>query len=208
MLKEIYGKKIGMTQTFDAEGNLCPVTLLEVEPVYLLKKLDYPGKNKVQVACFKLNDKRSARLKKPLAGYFKKMGVPACKLIREVSAQEGVDLKATPQVGADIFKEGDIVDVRSRTKGKGFQGGVRRHGWHGQPRTHGSMTHRRIGSAGASSFPSRIIKGLHMPGHMGNSFRTTKNLKVQKVDKDKNLIFVSGAVPGPKGAVVCVKKVD
>ena len=207
MLKEIYGKKIGMTQIFDAEGSLCPVTLVEIEPVYLLKKMDYSGKNKVQVACFKLSDKKSEKLKKPLAGYFKKMGVPAYQLIREVDAEDGIDLKAGREAGVDIFKEGDVVDVRSRNKGKGFMGGVKRHGWYGQPRTHGSMSHRRIGSAGANTFPGRILRGLRMPGHMGNAFRTAKNLKVAKVDKAKNLIFISGAVPGPKGAVVCVKKV-
>ena len=101
-----------------------------------------------------------------------------------------------------------MVDVRAKTKGKGFAGGMRRHGWSGQPRSHGSTTHRRIGSAGASAYPSRIIKGLNMPGHMGNSFRTTKNLRVVKVDKEKDLLFVSGSIAGARGALVCIKKVS
>ncbi|MBU2265874.1 MAG: 50S ribosomal protein L3 [Candidatus Omnitrophica bacterium] len=217
MIREIYGKKLGMTQSFDAEGNLCPVTLLEVKTVYLLRKMNYPTKNKVQVACFKLSDKKSLKIKKPLSGYFKKLGIPAYKLLREVTVEPGADLgflssedktQGVRQLGVDIFKEGDTVDVRSKTKGKGFAGGMKRYGWRGGPRTHGSTSHRRIGSAGSSAYPSRIIKGLHMPGHMGNKFRTTKNLTVKKVDKDRNLIFISGCVPGPKGTVVCLKKVN
>ena len=206
MIKEIYGKKIGMTQNFDAEGNLSAVTLLEVEPVCLLEKVDYPTKSRVRIGCFKLSEPRASKLKKPLAGYFKKIGVKAYKLLKEV-APEQVELELKSEIGVDLFKEGDIVDVQAKTKGKGFSGGMKRHHWSGQPRTHGSTTHRRVGSVGASAYPSRIIKGLHMPGHMGNGFRTTKNLKVVKVDKDKNILFISGCLPGARGAVVRLRKV-
>ncbi|MCF7908792.1 MAG: 50S ribosomal protein L3 [Candidatus Omnitrophica bacterium] len=260
MIKEIYGKKIGMTQTFDTEGNLSAVTLLEVEPVCLLDEINYPTKNRVRIGCFKLNGKKASKVKKPVAGYFNKVGAEAYKLIREVAPQVGADFsflseksenkqlnqesvvsvepteakseelpkesvestessepqvqevsqeapKDKRQLGVDLFKEGDIVDVQAKTKGKGFSGGMKRWGWRGQPRTHGSTTHRRVGSVGASAYPSRIIKGIHMPGHLGNKFRTTKNLKVLKVDKDKNIIFVSGCVPGARGAVVRVRKI-
>jgi len=238
MIKEIYAKKIGMTQNFDAEGNLSAVTLLEVEPVCLLQEVDYPTKKRVRIGCFKLTEKKAAKLKKPLAGYFKKLGVGAYKLVREVApgpaievavpdsagekaeasqdqAKETAEVKKkteakpepNPEIGVDLFKEGDVVDVQAKTKGKGFAGGMRRHHWSGQPRTHGSTTHRRVGSVGASAYPSRVIKGLHMPGHMGNNLRTTKNLKVVKVDKDKNVLFVSGCVPGARGAVVRLRKV-
>jgi len=226
MIKEIYGKKIGMTQDFDVEGNLLAVTLLEVEPVCLLDKISYSTKSRVRIGCFKLNGKKISKVKKPLAGYFKKVGAEAYKLIREVAPQAGADFSFLSekservdepsqettenkrQIGIDdIFKEGDVIDVQAKTKGKGFTGGMKRHGWRGGPRTHGSTSHRRIGSAGSSAYPSRIMKGKRMPGHMGNKFRTTKNLKVLKVDKDKNILFISGCVPGARGAVVRLRKI-
>ncbi len=237
MIKEIYGKKIGMTQVFDEEGNLVPTTLIEVDPVYALEKVDYPAKSKLKIGCFKIQEKKVSRVKKPIKGYFDKLGISPYKLIREVDLEEGANLsfEAAPQtppeqqgeeasgqdtpkaekksaadprqIGVDIFSEGNIVDVRTLTKGKGFAGGMKRHHWSGQPKTHGSMTHRRIGSAGTSAYPSRIIKGLRMPGHMGNKFRTAKNLKVLKVDCEKNLLFIKGNVAGSRGAVVQIKKV-
>ncbi|MBP7088630.1 MAG: 50S ribosomal protein L3 [Candidatus Omnitrophica bacterium] len=254
MLREIYGKKIGMSQLFDAKGNFLPVTLLEVEPVCVLEKMNYPQKTKIKIGCFKVEGKKVNKLSKPLQGYFGKIGLGAYALVREVEAEKNanfsLDSKLTPEknqknkaenkdktpsgedvkkedsqkassdkvsqeqqanssssrmIGVDIFKEGELVDVRARTKGRGFAGGVKRHGWYGQPKSHGSMTHRRIGSAGA--YPAEIVKGLGMPGHMGNAFRTSKKLEVLKVDKDKNLLFIKGCVPGPIKSVVCIKKV-
>lgn len=205
MLREIFGKKIGMTQIFDDQGNLVSVTLVEVEPVCILEKLERPTKTKVKIGCFKLNDKKAARLKKPIIGYFGKLGISPYKIIKEVDAQEEVEAKK--EVGIEIFNEGDKIDIRGKTKGKGFAGGMRRHGWSGQPSSHGSTTHRRIGSVGASAYPSKIIKGLRMPGHMGNVNRTVKNSKILKIDKDKNVIFVKGAVPGSRGTILTIKKV-
>lgn len=236
MIKEIFGKKIGMTQIFNEEGNLQGVTLVEVDPVGILEEINYPKKKVVKIGCFKLSPAKAKKVKKPVLGYFNKLGVPPYKYIREVIADDkpfpGEDKAAAPvkdsvpegeavpekdindkkvnkdkedknkEVGVDIFKEGEIINVRARSKGKGFCGGMRRHGWSGQPKSHGSMTHRRIGSAGSSSFPSRIIKGLHMPGHMGNAYRTVKNLKIGKIDKDKNLVFINGSIPGSRGTVV------
>lgn len=229
MIKEIYAKKLGMTQNFDPEGNLLAVTLLEVEPVCLLQEVDYPTKKRIKIGCFKLSKQKAAKLKKPQAGYFKKLAVGAYKLVREVEPGETIETaapdsdssdekaqdkekpevksNAKPEIGVELFKEGDVVDVQAKTKGKGFAGGMKRHNWSGQPRAHGSTMHRRVGSVGASAYPSRIMKGKGMPGQMGNNFRTTKNLKVVKIDKDKNIVFVSGCVPGARGAIVRLRKV-
>ena len=111
------------------------------------------------------------------------------------------------KIGIEIFNEGDVVDVRAKTKGRGFAGGMKRHGWSGQPGSHGSTSHRRIGSAGACAYPGEIVKGHRMPGHMGNSFRTIKNLEILKVDKDHSLLFIKGAIPGARGNVVKLKRV-
>lgn len=230
MIKEIFGKKLGMTQIFSGEGDLVAVTLLEIEPVCLFEQIEYPSKKVVKIGFNKLEGRKISKLKKPVLGYFNKAGFGAYRFIREVIARDEVKEESKPEqeteteenkekapkekkpknnkkeLGVEIFKEGDIVNVRARTKGKGFAGGMKRHGWSGQPKSHGSMTHRRIGSAGASAYPSRIIKGLHMPGHMGNVNRTIKNLEVLKVDKEKSLLFVKGAVPGSRGTIVKVIK--
>ncbi len=228
MIREIYGKKVGMTQVFDEEGNLLPTTLIEVEPVYVLERIEYPTQTKVKIGCFKIPEKKIGKVKRPVKGYFDKLEISPYKLIREVDIEEGADFSGKQpqkdvaegesqeaakeptdprQIGVEIFEVGEKVDVRAKTKGKGFTGGMKRHGWSGQPGSHGHTTHRRLGSAGASAYPSRIIKGLGMPGHMGDSPRTTKNLKVLKVDKDKDLIFLQGNVPGARGAIVSLRKV-
>lgn len=206
MIREIYGKKIGMTQLFDEVGNLLATTLIEVEPVYLLEKVEYPTKTKARIGCFKIEEKKIHKIKQPIKGYFDKLGVSPYKLIREVGVEKGASIDSG-QIGVEIFKVGEMVDVRAKTKGRGFAGGMKRHGWSGQPASHGHTMHRRLGSAGASAYPSKIVKGLGMPGHMGNSFRTTKNLKVLKVDKDKDLIFLQGNIPGARGTIVSLRKV-
>ena len=235
MIKEIYGKKIGMTQLFDDEGNLLPTTLVEVEPVCVLEILKYPTQKKAKIGCFKIEEKKIGKVKQPIKGYFDKLGVSAYKLIREVNIEEGADFskEQSPkedikdvstksvskdnkakdpvnfrQIGVEIFKIGERVDAQAKSKGKGFTGGMKRHGWSGQPSSHGHTMHRRLGSAGASAYPSKIIKGLGMPGHMGNSFCTAKNLMVLKVDKDKSLVFLRGNVPGARGAIVRLRKIN
>jgi large subunit ribosomal protein L3 len=206
MLREIFGKKIGMTQIFDNEGNLWGVTLIEVEPVCVLEKIAYPTKtNLAKIGCFKWEEKKIDRLAKPLKGYFDKIGVYPYKVIREVVTEKEPEVKK--EIGVEIFNEGDIVDVRAKTKGRGFAGGIKRHGWHGGPKTHGSMTHRRIGSNGSNTDPGRVVKGHRMPGHMGCAFRTIKSLKILRIDKEKQLLFIRGAVPGSKGSIVEVKKI-
>lgn len=205
MIRETYGKKIGMTQIFNQEGDALAVTLLEVEPVCVLAKMSYPGKPRVKIGVFKLDEKKSAKLKKPILGCYKKLRTASYKMIREVEAREE-EIKDCPTVGIEIFKEGEFVSVRAKSKGRGFSGGMKRHGWAGQPKSHGSTSHRRIGSAGASAYPSRIIKGIHMPGHMGDKFRTISNLKVFKIDPEKNLLFLEGSIPGARGAIVRIRK--
>ncbi|MBU1122885.1 MAG: 50S ribosomal protein L3 [Candidatus Omnitrophica bacterium] len=238
MIKEIFGKKIGMTQIFNADGDLVGVTLLEVEPVCVLEKIEYASKKVVKIGVTKLEGRKINKLKKPVLGYFNKLGFGAYRFIKEVIADPTalskevedkgseektteekitedqqsapVEKKATQrekkEIGLEIFSEGDIVHVRAKTKGKGFAGGMKKYGWAGQPRSHGSTSHRRIGSVGSSAYPSRIIKGLHMPGHMGNVYRIIKNLKVVKVDTDKNLLIVKGGIPGRRGSIVKITR--
>lgn len=208
MIREIYARKIGMTQIFSEEGDLIPTTLLSVEPVYILEKKEYPAKVCARIGCFKMDERKITKLKKPVKGYFEAIGAPVYKLIREVEMEQGSDLPSDSRlVGIEIFSEGQRVDVQAVSKGRGFAGGMKRHGWSGQPMTHGSMMHRRMGSAGANTFPANIFRGKTMAGHMGNCLRTAKNLKVVKIDKEKNILFLKGSLPGPKGVVVRIRKV-
>jgi large subunit ribosomal protein L3 len=204
MIKEIFGKKIGMTQIFNEDGDLVGVTLVEIEPACILEKVEYPTKTKVKIGCFKVEEKKIDKIKKPILGYFNKLGVSPYKLIREVEPS-GEEIESKKEVGIEIFDKGDIVDVRAKTKGRGFAGGMKRHNWRGQPASHGSTTHRRIGSAGTTTYPGRILKGHRMPGHMGNVYRTIRNLEILNVDKEKGLIFIKGSVPGSRGTVVKIK---
>ncbi len=206
MVKEALGKKLGMTQVFDETANLVATTVIKVDPMCVLEKVSYPKGIKAKVGYFKILSSKENKVKKPILGYFKKIGVSPYRVIKEVEIENESDLKLKEEIGVDIFKEGDIVDVRAKSKGKGFQGGMKRHNWHGQPRTHGSTTHRRIGSAGATTFPGRIIKGHRMPGHMGDSYTTIKNLKILKVDAQKGILYIKGAVPGAINSIVIIKK--
>lgn len=241
MIKEIFGKKIGMTHTYDSKGNMQTVTLVELEPVCLLEKMDYPTKSVARIGCFKIKDHRIAKMSKPQAGYFKKVGVAPYKLIQEVAidkdadfsfltpkaqdaaalaegqtevktenketAPENVESANKREIGLEMFKEGDTVDVRAKNKGHGFCGGMKRHNWHGGPGGHGSMFHRRIGSNGANTDPGRVVRGHRMPGHWGDKFCTVKNLKIIKIDNENRLLFISGSIPGARNAVVKVKKI-
>ena len=208
MIKELLGKKIGMTQFFSQNADFVGVTVLEVKPACILEKVVYPKGVKAKVGYFKVDDNKKDRVKKPILGFFNRIGTAPYKIIKEVEIEEGKEIEPRQEVGVSIFKEGDFVDVRAKSKGKGFQGGMKRHNWRGQPGSHGSTTHRRIGSSGSTTFPGRIIKGLKMPGHMGNSYTTVKNLKVIKVDSERNVLYIRGAVPGARGAIVSIKKVN
>lgn len=207
MVEGLIGKKIGMTQTFDDKGNVIPVTVIEAGPctVIQMKTVEKDGYSAVQIGLVEDKEQKS---NKPMAGHLKKAGVNAAKIIREFHFDEGSDVKEGSQFFADIFNEGDKVSVVGISKGKGFAGVVKRWGFHGGRRTHGSMFHRRPGSTGASAYPSHVFKGKKLPGHMGDDRVTVRNLKVIQVEKDKNLLVISGAVPGASGGYVLIKKVD
>lgn len=195
----LLGKKIGMTQVFGEDGKVTAVTALEAGPCVVMAIND---KN-VKVG---YDDIKESKLKKPQIGEFKKLNLPLKRHIRELRIKEKSNYKVGDEIKVDIFKEGDFVDVIGVSIGKGFQGGMKRWHWHGGPMTHGSMSHRRIGSVGASSDPSRIFKGKTMPGHMGAQKVTVQNLKIIKVDLANNLLVVRGAVPGYKGSLLEIRK--
>ena len=201
MIRGIMGKKIGMTQIFDTEGNITPVTVVEAGPCTVLGLKDRPAK-----VVLGYEPVKETRLRKPVLGFFKKLGQTPLKHIKEFESADNKDYKVGDQIKSDLFKPGDFVDVTGTSIGKGFQGGMVRWNWNGGPAAHGSMHHRRVGSIGASSDPSRVYKGTHMPGHMGMDTVTVQSLRVMRVDADQNLILVKGAVPGHKNGVVVINK--
>jgi large subunit ribosomal protein L3 len=195
-----------MTQIFDADGTVHPATVIKAGPCVVIqaKNAQSDGYEAVQLA---LVEERPAKVRKPLAGHFKKAGVPPTRVRREVRIVEGGDaLKVGDQVLASIFASGERVDVIGTGKGKGFQGVVRRHHFAGGAATHGSMFHRAPGSIGASSFPSRVVKGMRAAGRMGGGRVTIHNLKVLRVDLDNNLLIVEGGIPGAPTGYVLVRK--
>jgi large subunit ribosomal protein L3 len=198
-MNAILGKKIGMTQIFTEDGNMVAVTAIEAGPCVVLAVKD---KN-VQLGFEATKEKK---LKKPQAGYFKKLNVSPCKIIREVARDPSKEYKVGDQVKVDLFKNGDFVDITGTSKGKGFAGGMKRWHWQGGPRTHGSTSHRRVGSIGSSTTPGRVFRGHHMPGHMGANRATTQNLKVVKVDLEKNILLVKGAVAGCNNSYLLIKR--
>ncbi len=202
MIRGLLGKKLGMTQIFDKDGNIIPVTVVEIGPCTVLDVKEAP-KKKVTVGYEPVNE---TKLNKPQSGYFKKIGVKPLKYIKEFNSTDNSNYKVGNELKADVFKAGDFVDIQGITIGKGFQGGIKRWNWVGGPATHGSMHHRRVGSIGASSDPSRVLKGTNMPGHMGARTSSIQNLRVINVDLENNFILVNGPVPGHKNANVTVLK--
>lgn len=207
MVTGIIGKKVGMTQLFGPDGTVQPVTVIKAGPcvVVLAKTATKDGYESVQIG---LVEDRPARVGKPVAGIYKKAGVPPTRVRREVRLAKGAELpKPGDQVlVASVFKGGDRVDVIGRSRGHGFQGVVKRHHFRGGAATHGSMFHRAPGSIGASSYPSRVVKGMRAAGHMGDERVTTLNLRVERVDGDDHLLMLRGAVPGARGSYVVVRK--
>ncbi|QQS45264.1 MAG: 50S ribosomal protein L3 [Acidobacteriota bacterium] len=207
MVNGIIGKKVGMTQIFAPDGTVTPVTVIKAGPcvVVQLKTVSTDGYQAVQLGL--VEDKSLKNVNKPMKGHFAKAGIPPTRILREFRIDDG---SATVNVGdkvlVDQFAEDDLVDVIGTSKGRGFAGFIKRHGFGGGRATHGSMFHRAPGSIGASAYPSRVIKGTRMAGHMGVERKTIKNLKVVKVNTDENLLLVKGAVPGPNGAYVLIRK--
>ena len=204
-MKGILGKKVGMTQVFTKSGKLIPVTVVEVEPnvITQIKTVEKDGYNAVQVA---FGEVKANRLSKPQQGIFKKAGVEAKKYLKEFKLDDAENYKLGDKITCDVFAEGDIVDVTGTSKGHGFSGTIAKWNFHRHRMTHGNgPVHRHVGSIGANTFPAKVFKGKKMAGRWGNEKVTVQNLKVVKVDAERNLILVKGAIPGSKGSLVSVK---
>lgn len=204
MLRGLLGRKVGMTQVYAEGGRLVPVTVLEVGPCTVIqtrtKATD--GYTAVQLG---FEPKKEKHTPKPLVGHFKKAGTGPFRVLREFRVEDPESMKPGQVVTLDLFKAGDLVDVTATSKGKGFQGVIKRHHFAGGPATHGSMFHREPGSIGASSFPSKVIKGHRHPGHMGAGRVTVQNLTVVDVKPEDHLLLVQGSVPGANGSHVVVQ---
>ena len=205
MKKGIIGKKIGMTQIFDEMGKVIPVTVIEAGPCVIVQKktVESDGYNALQVG---FGDLKPAKVNKPMQGHFAKGDVAAKRVLKEFRMENVDDANVGDILKADVFADGEIVDVTGTSKGKGFQGTIKRFNNARLKETHGTgPVHRHAGSMGACSTPSRIFKGKGMPGHMGSERVTVQNLVIAKVDAENNLIAVKGAVPGPKGGTVVIR---
>ena len=205
MKKAILTTKVGMTQVFSEDGVLTPVTVLQAGPcvVTQVKTVENDGYSAVQVG---FGDIREKLVNKPKKGHFAKAGVTAKRFLKEFRLEDAESYTLGQEIKADVFAAGDKVDATAKSKGKGFQGAIKRHGQSRGPMAHGSKYHRHAGSNGSATTPGRVFKGKHMPGHMGAVRVTVKNLEVVSVDAEKNLILVKGAVPGPKKSLVMLKE--
>jgi large subunit ribosomal protein L3 len=205
MEKAILGKKIGMTQLFSETGKFVPVTVVEAGPCVVTQKktVDIDGYSAIQVGFSELKEKKA---NKPQKGHLAKAGTGLLKYLREFRFENADTFNVGDELKADVFAEGEQVDVTGTSKGKGFAGTIKRHGQSRIPMSHGAgPVHRSAGSMGACSSPSRVYKGKKLPGHMGNEQVTVQNLEVVKILMDKNLILIRGAIPGPKGGLVTIK---
>lgn len=205
MKKAILATKVGMTQIFDENGVLIPVTVLQAGPcaVTQVKTVENDGYNAVQVG---FSDIREKLVTKPRRGHFAKAGVANKRYLKEFRFENATDYTVGQEIKADIFAEGDKVDATAKSKGKGFQGVIKRHNYGRGPMSHGSKFHRHAGSSGAATTPGKVFKGKKMAGQMGNVKVTVQNLEVVRIDTDNNIILVKGAVPGPRKAMVMLKE--
>ena len=205
MQKAIIAKKIGMTQIFAESGEMIPVTVLEAGPcvVTQVKTVDNDGYSAIQVG---FEDRKESRVNKPTKGHFDKAGVSYKRIVKEFRFDNSESYEVGQEVKADIFEAGDKVDVSGISKGKGFQGNIKRHNQSRGPMAHGSKYHRRPGSMGMASFPGRVFKNKKLPGQMGNVNVTVQNLEIVRIDLEDNLILIKGAVPGPKKAILTIRE--
>jgi large subunit ribosomal protein L3 len=205
MKKAIIGRKVGMTQIFDEAGKVIPVTVLEAGPCVIaqVKSVETDGYNAVQLG---FGDVKESKLNNPEKGHFTKSKLPLKKHLREFRMDSVEDVKVGDELKADVFAKGDKVDIQGISKGKGFQGVIKRHHQSRGPMGHGSMYHRRPGSMGSTSTPGRVFKGKNLPGHTGRITVTIQNLEVVSVDLDKNVILVKGSVPGANGTILKIKQ--
>lgn len=204
-MKEILGTKLGMTQVFDEDGVVTPVTVIQAGPVYVtqVKTTETDGYEAIQVGFI---DKKESRTNKPEKGHFNKANIAVKKVIRELPVVEGQTYELGQEIKADIFEEGEIVDVVGTSKGKGTQGAIRRWNQGRGPMGHGSKSHRVAGARAAGSYPARVFPGTKGSGKMGHDRVTVQNLKIVRVDADRSILLVKGAIPGPKGGLVTVKQ--
>lgn len=202
----IIGKKIGMTQVYAEDGRAIPVTVIQAGPCVVVqrKSTAKDGYSSVQLGL--VEDRKVKRVTKAMKGHFDKAQLPPCRVLREFKVGDGEELKVGDKVSVDLFAPGDVVDIVGVSKGKGFQGVVKRHHFRGGAATHGSMFHRAPGGIGASAFPSRVLKGLRAAGHMGDERVTARNLTVVRVDAGRNTLVVKGSVPGSGGGYVVIRK--
>ncbi len=211
MVNGIIGKKVGMTQVFAADGTVTPVTVIKAGPCVVVQKKESSGPDGYDAVQLGLVEDRPVKLKnvnKPMRGHFEKTGggLPPTRVLKEFRTDGPAGLNVGDRVLVNLFGEGDPVEVVGRSKGRGFQGTVKRHNFNRGPETHGSMNVRKPGSIGASAYPSRVIKGTRSSGHMGDRRVTVKGLTVARVDVENNLLMIRGAVPGANGSVVVVQK--
>jgi len=204
MVSTILGRKIGMTQVWDEDDNVVPVTVIQAGPctVSQVKTKETDGYDAVQIG---FGDIKAKKVNKPMAGHFAKAGVQPMRYLREVRVEDGSEYKPGDQITVEAFADVKAVDVTGTSKGKGFQGTIKRWNFSRGPMTHGSRNQRKPGSIGQCAYPARVRKGLHMAGHMGDERVTVKNLKLVRVDTDQNLLLVKGAVPGGSNALVQVR---
>jgi len=205
MCRGLIGEKLGMTGLFSSEGKYFPVTVLRVGPcvVTQIKTVATDGYNALQLG---FGEKKKSRINKPIKGHLKKSGEGCFALLREFSVDNPGDYEPGQTLSPDMFKVGERIDVTASSKGRGFAGVIKRHGFHGGGETHGSHSHRVPGSIGCSAWPAKVIKGRKMPGHYGNKQKTIKNLEIVDIRPKQNLIFVKGAVPGSISGLVLIKK--
>ena len=211
MVSGIIGRKVGMTQLFAEDGTVTPVTVIKAGPCVVIQTKSAAGRdgyNAVQLGFVEDKPIRLKNVTKPLRGHFEKTGAgtPPTRVLREIRQVDEVDATVGDQVKVDLFADGDKIDVIGKSKGRGFAGTIKRHKFSRGPESHGSMNVRAPGSIGQSAYPSRVIKGTRSSGHMGDARVTVQNLTVAKVDVDNNILMVRGAVPGPNGGLVVVKK--
>jgi large subunit ribosomal protein L3 len=211
MISGIIGRKVGMTQIFAEDGTVTPVTVIKAGPCVVVQTKSAAGNDGYNAVQLGLVEEKPIKLKnvsKPMQGHFEKTGggIPPTRVLKEIRLTGEPDANIGDQVKADVFTDGDKVEVVGKSKGKGFQGTVKRHKFHRGPESHGSMSVRAPGSIGQSAYPSRVIKGTRSSGHMGDDRVTVKGLTIARVDVENNLIMVRGAVPGANGSLVIVKK--
>lgn len=204
-MQAILGKKLGMTQIIRPDGAMVPVTVVEAGPC-VVTDLKNPEKHGYKAAQIGFGDIKEKYLSKAEAQNLLKKKLPLKRWLKEIRLDAQENMELGQEIKADVFKPGDAVDVEGTSIGKGFAGGMKRWHWRGGPKSHGSMFHRRIGSAGASSFPSRTWPGHHMPGHLGNARITVQNLEVVRVDVERNLLLIKGAIPGKENGFLFIRK--